>query len=46
MQNRTTLSIHEIVTGLIVYNFTALIAFQASTREKLGKNSYKPFFPN
>ena len=37
---------HEIFARLIVYNFTALIAFQTSIREKIGKYSYKPSFTN
>ncbi|MGN0351799.1 MAG: IS4 family transposase [Roseburia sp.] len=37
---------HEIFARLIVYNFTALIAYQTSIREKLGKYSYKPSFTN
>ncbi|MGN1024845.1 MAG: transposase, partial [Faecousia sp.] len=37
---------HEIFARLIVYNFTALIAFQTSIREKLGKYCYKPSFTN
>lgn len=37
---------HEIFARLIVYNFTALIAFQTSIREKMGKYRYKPAFTN
>lgn len=37
---------HEIFARLIVHNFTALIAYQTSIREKLGKYSYKPSFTN
>lgn len=37
---------HEIFARLTVYNFTALIAYQTSVREKLGKYAYKPAFSN
>lgn len=38
--------IHEIFAKLIVYNFTALIAYQTSIREKIRKYRYKPSFTN
>ena len=37
---------HEIFARLTVYNFTALIAYQTSIREKLRKYQYKPSFSN
>lgn len=37
---------HEIFARLTVYNFTALIAYQTSVREKIGKYKYKPAFSN
>lgn len=37
---------HEIFARLTVYNFTALIAYQTSVRENLGKYKYKPAFSN
>ncbi|MGN0352034.1 MAG: IS4 family transposase [Roseburia sp.] len=37
---------HEIFARLIVYNFTALIAYQTSIRENIGKYRYKPSFTN
>lgn len=38
--------LHEIFARMIVYNFTALIAYQTSIREILGKYIYKPSFSN
>ncbi len=37
---------HEIFARLIIYNFTALIAYQTSIRENIGKYRYKPSFTN
>lgn len=37
---------HEIFARMIVYNFTALIAYQTSIREKVGTYQYKPSFTN
>lgn len=38
--------LHEIFARLIIYNFTALIAYQTSIRENIGKYRYKPSFTN